>query len=228
MEFTHITCVLEVLILNPTCLAKLFSLSVLACMLCWLVDRRARSSAMSRSSSWESPLDASWSVCCGVGCDPVYGDQEEYRGDDAPLSHSGLHGKPLCEIISRDDTTLKMYIECFYDWDDLWWYSIGVQYVPEGVSVDTVEGLPEVHKVDVEGWVPFQALPYDVTQSKDLVHTSSSLPEACLLLSYPGLNGCLHLVEKDSAEHLAWNGQKGDSTPAVAVLNVAFLGGLWQ
>ena len=33
------------LILSPSCLAKLFSLSVLACVLYWLVDRRARSSA---------------------------------------------------------------------------------------------------------------------------------------------------------------------------------------
>ncbi len=63
-ELTHITCVLEVLILSPTCLAKLFSLSVLTCMSYWLVDRRARSSAKSRSSSWENrvhwmPLDLS-------------------------------------------------------------------------------------------------------------------------------------------------------------------------
>ncbi len=71
--------------------------------------------------------------------------------------------------------------------------------------MDTVEGLPEVDKIDVEGCIPFQTLLYDVTQSKDLVHTSSSLPEACLLLSNPGVNGCLHPVKKDSAEHLAWN-----------------------
>ncbi|CAL8406454.1 unnamed protein product [Arctogadus glacialis] len=32
----------------------LFSLSVLVCMLYWLVNRRARSSAKSRSSSWEN------------------------------------------------------------------------------------------------------------------------------------------------------------------------------
>ena len=143
MELTHITSVLEVLILSP---------SVLVCMLYWLVDRRARSSAKSRSFSWEnSPLDASGSVCCIVVCDPVYGDQEEDRGDYASLSHSGLHGKPLREVISHDDPTLKMFIECFYDWDDLWWYSIGVRYLPEGVSVDTVKSLPEVPEVDEEG-----------------------------------------------------------------------------
>ena len=64
----------------------------------------------------------------------------------------------------------------------------------------------------------------DVTQSKDLVHTSSSLPEACLLLPNLGVNGCLHPVEEDSTEHLAWDRQEGDSTPVVAVLDVAFLG----
>ena len=63
----------------------------------------------------QSPLDASGSVCCGVGCDPVYVDQEEERGDDAPQSHAGMHGKPLREFISHDGTTLKMFIECFYD-----------------------------------------------------------------------------------------------------------------
>ena len=39
-------------------------------------------------------------------------------GENAPLSHSGLHGEPLREVISHDDTTLKMFIECFYDKDD--------------------------------------------------------------------------------------------------------------
>ena len=99
---------------KPNLSGKLFSLSVLACMLCWLVDRRARSSAKSRSGD-QSPLDANGSVGCGVGCDSVYGDQKEDRGDDAPLSHSGLHGKTLREVISHDDTTLKMFIECFHD-----------------------------------------------------------------------------------------------------------------
>lgn len=90
--------------------------------------------------------------------------------------------------------------------------------------MDTVEGLPEVHEVDVEGCIPFQALLYDVTQSKYLVQTSSSLPEACLLLSNSGVNGCLHAIEKDSAEHLAWDRQQSNSTPVVTVLNVAFFG----
>lgn len=127
------------------------------------------------------------------------------KRDDAPLSHSGLYREPLGDGVAHDDTALKMFIECFYDSDDLWWYSVGVQYLPEGVSMDTVKGLPEVHKVDVEGCVPFQALLYDVSQSEDLVHASSSLPEACLFLSKPGVNGCLYPVEKDSAEHFAWD-----------------------
>ena len=29
------------------------------------------------------------------------------------MIHSGLHGKPLREVISHNDTTLKMFIECF-------------------------------------------------------------------------------------------------------------------
>ncbi len=76
-----------------------------------------------------------------------------------------------------------MFIECFYDWDDLWWYSIGVHYHPEGVLMDTVEGLPEVHEIDVEGCIPFQTLLYDVMQSKDLsIHPLPFLKPACSCL----------------------------------------------
>ena len=54
IELTHIACVLELLILSQTFLAKLLRLSVfglhVACY--WLLDGRARS--QSRSCSWEN------------------------------------------------------------------------------------------------------------------------------------------------------------------------------
>jgi len=177
MELTHITCVLEMLILSPTCLAELFSLSVLVCMLYWLVGRGAKSSVKSRSSSWENRIH--W-IPLGLFAMVLVVIHMATRNRIAPLSHSGLHGKPLREVISHYDTTLKMFrMFLWLRWSLM---VFRVQYLPEGVSVDTVKCLPEVHKVDVEGCIPFQALLYNVMQSKYLVHTSSSLPEACLLL----------------------------------------------
>ena len=51
-----------------------------------------------------------------------------------------------------------------------------MQCLPEGVSVDTIKSLPEVHEVDEEGCVPFQALFYDV------IHPLPFLKPACLCL----------------------------------------------
>ncbi len=93
--------------LSPTCLAKLLCLSVFACILEWFAEWRARLSAESGASSGiQGPLDASGFVCCGVDCNPVYGNREEYRRNYAALSHSQLYGKPLSEGTANNDTAL--------------------------------------------------------------------------------------------------------------------------
>ena len=67
----HITWVLEVLMFKPTCLANLLNLSVFSCTWQRVVERAARSSAKSRSSSWEKsvycmPLGLSAVVLCMI------------------------------------------------------------------------------------------------------------------------------------------------------------------
>lgn len=93
--------------------------------------------------------------------------------------HSRLHRKPLRDAISHDDTALKLFVEWFCDVYYVIMYSIGMQYLPKGASVDTVNTFPKSTKLKGEGCVPFQALFNYNFQCEDLVHTPSSLPVFC-------------------------------------------------
>ena len=66
--------------------------------------------------------------------------------------------------------------------DNLLLYSIFPEYVSKAVTVDIVESLLEVHKVDLERSLSFRALHDDVTQREYLVYTSSTLPKPLLFL----------------------------------------------
>lgn len=66
--------------------------------------------------------------------------------------------------------------------DNLLLYSIFPEYVSKAVTVDVVESLLEVHKVDLERSLSFRALHDDVTQREYLVYTSSTLPKPLLFL----------------------------------------------
>ena len=56
--------------------------------------------------------------------------------------------------------------------DNLLLYSICTEYASKAVTVDAVESLLEVHKVDLERSLSFRALHDDVTQREYLVYTS--------------------------------------------------------
>ena len=70
--------VLRLLMLSPSCIDTVFSCSVFSCICLWLCDRRARSSAKSRSSNWLQSVH--WIpfllFFCSLFHDPVYGEQE--------------------------------------------------------------------------------------------------------------------------------------------------------
>ena len=68
---------------------------------------------------------------------------------------------------------------------------------------------------------PFCGLLYDISQCKDLVSASSSLPESRLFLVF--VNSCLDSSKQDSTETFAGDGQECDSS-AVVRLKVALLG----
>ena len=58
-----------------------------------------------------------------------------------------------------------------------------------------VKGFLEGYKIDVQRGV---SLPDDVPKSEDLIYAppASCKSRACLLLSQPGINGCISSVEK--------------------------------
>ena len=58
--------------------------------------------------------------------------------------------------------------------DNLLLYSICTEYASKAVTVDAVESLLEVHKVELERSLSFRALHDDVTQREYLVYTSLS------------------------------------------------------
>ena len=69
--------VLLLLMLSPSCVETVFRRSAFSCICLWLCERRARSSANSRSSNWLScSLDPISSIFCSLFHDPVYGEQE--------------------------------------------------------------------------------------------------------------------------------------------------------
>ena len=74
-------------------------------------------------------------------------------------------------------------VEALDDLDDAQGNPIGSQSAPQIISVDAVEGLLEVNKIDIQQPLPFSALFNDVAQCEDLsVHPCSFLKPACSFL----------------------------------------------
>ncbi|KAH3861150.1 hypothetical protein DPMN_024078 [Dreissena polymorpha] len=61
-------------------------------------------------------------------------------------------------------------------------YAIMSQNLPEGVSVQAVEGFLKVHKNHVEGSISFMGLLKDLPQDEDVVDAGLAFPESCLFL----------------------------------------------
>ena len=102
-----------------------------------------------------------------------------------------------------------------------------LQDLPQGVTVDAVKCLLEVDEIDKKGDIPLHALLNDVSESKYLVDTPSSLSKASLFFPKSIFDGTFDSVQDHSTEDFAGNGEECDTTPGVAFLEVPFLGNLY-
>ncbi len=93
LVLTLITFVLDLLILRPTWIEIFASLISLDCMLLWLYERRAMSSAKSRSSSRTCPQYAILMFFCRPPHYAVDDKQEQEGRQQATLAHSSEYLK---------------------------------------------------------------------------------------------------------------------------------------
>lgn len=107
VKFAHITWVLKVWMLRPTCLTE--SLSVLACVLERLIQR------ILQLREW-GQLDAFRSVHCGVCRDQVCGNKEVEGRDEALRSHSKLHGNISWSLLAPVSAWCHGWLEWVEGW----------------------------------------------------------------------------------------------------------------
>ena len=79
-------------------------------------------------------------------------------------------------------------VEALDDLDDAQGNPIGSQSAPQIISVDAVEGLLEVNKIDIQQPLPFSALFNDAAQCEDLICASPLFPKTCLFLPHASVN----------------------------------------
>ena len=82
---------------------------------------------------------------------PIHNQEEDQRREQAPLLHSSLYDKRVCELAIVYGLACGIFIELLDGVDELWWHCIVMHQFPYDVSVHTVEGFLEVGKGHVEG-----------------------------------------------------------------------------
>ena len=104
---------------------------------------------------------------------PVNCDVEQKSRHHKALPHSSLL---LEAVVAVSYFACKIVVKALDndEKDNLLLYSICTEYASKAVTVDAVESLLEVHKVDLERSLSFRALHDDVTQREYLVYTSLS------------------------------------------------------
>ena len=96
------------------------------------------------------------------------------------MSDTSLHFKAGFAVVY---SACEVVLETFDDVDNLLWFPIGPKNAPQTFLVHAAKSLLKIYKVDVELSLPLCALLYDVTQGEDLVCTSLSFQNPCLLSS---------------------------------------------
>ena len=106
----------------------------------------------------ECPLYPVVPACCGGLHDPVDDQKEEKWWQQAPLTDSSLDLEAFWQLAGVSDLAAHVLVGTADEGDDLLRESVVPQQLPQRLSVHTVEGLPIVYEVDVEGGVPLQRL----------------------------------------------------------------------
>jgi len=97
---------------------------------------------------------------------------------------------------------------------------------PQDHAVDTIEGLFEISKVNIQGGFPLDALLHNNPQCCYVICTASASSEACLLLSQFFVQRDLDALQDHSAKHLTRHVQQHDATTAFTVAQITSLGQL--
>ena len=90
---------------------------------------------------------------------------------------------------------------------------------------DTVEGLFEVYKVDVQSGLPLDTLLHNNSQCRYLVHTALTTSKPRLLLSQLFVQCHFNAFQNHSSEHFTCHVQRHNATLVFAVAQITFL---WQ
>ena len=133
-----------------------------------------------------------------------------------------LNGSVFCPLCT---TCAEKPSYSFSDGGYLDRYSIAPQQQPQHLSADTIEGLFEVYKVDVQGGPPLDTLLHNNSQCRYLVLTAPTSSKPRLLFSQFFVQCHFNAFQNHSAEHLTCHVQQHNVTPVFTVAQIAFL---WQ
>ena len=98
-----------------------------------------------------------------------------------------------------------------------------IENSPQNIFADTIEGLFEIYKVDVQVELPHGTLFYNNLHCCYLIHTASTRSEAYLLLSQLFIQRNLDALQDHSAKHLTYHVH---ATLVFTVAQITFLGQL--
>ena len=96
----------------------------------------------------------------------------------------------------------KTFIESSDDGDHLVRHPVVPQQPSQKLSADTIEGLFEIYKVDIQGGLPLDALLHNNPRCCYLIRTASASLEAHLSLSIFFIQRDLDALQDHSAKHL--------------------------
>ena len=137
LAFILLSLSLFILMLSPVCADTVFSRSVFSCICSWLCERRARSSAKSKSSCWLQRVHwIPFLLFYGRFHYPVYGQQEHERWYKAPLSYSCLYLERASKSVRMSNLTCHPVICVAYQWYNCLWYTVVSKKRPKCLCQD--------------------------------------------------------------------------------------------
>ena len=151
-----ISSVFFLLILSPVPADMVSRQVVLSCICQWLCDRSARSSAELRSSSCVQGVHCIQLFLPVVVVFMIQSMTRRKRNGDS--RHPWRTPVLTSKLSDVSDLAAHVLVGTADEGDDLLRESVVPQQLPQRLSVHTVEGLPIVYEVDVEGGVPLQRL----------------------------------------------------------------------
>jgi hypothetical protein len=98
----------------------------------------------------------------------------------------------LCHYHTRQLTSTAYIVRLLNDSNQFIWYPVVSDESPDGVAVETVIGLEEIHDVYLKWGALLKGLLHNDAERGDLVSAWSALSEACLVVSKLHFNCVFH------------------------------------